>query len=103
MRQGTFRLIVVDAHQADTVRLFRFVDGYGHLAAFTRINPDADEKLKAAFPRPIADVRMFRRARAGEVSQINDTEKADARLRDIARARGFRSISMCRSKARKHQ
>jgi signal transduction histidine kinase len=93
--QPVFEAIVASANRlvaGYATVVFRFVDGYGHLAAFTRINPDADEKLKAAFPRPIADVRMFRRARAGEVSQINDTEKADARLRDIARARGFRSI-----------
>ena len=72
--------------------VFRFIDGYGHLAAFTPINPDADEKLKAAFPQRIADVPMFRPAQAGEVLQIDDTEKSHERLRDIARARGFRSV-----------
>ena len=39
--------------------MYRFVDGIGHLAAFTPVNPAADEKLKAAFPQPIADVPIF--------------------------------------------
>ena len=72
--------------------VFRFIDGYGHLAAFTPINPDADERLKATFPQRSADVPMFGPAQTGEVLQIDDTEKSHERLRDIARARGFRSV-----------
>src|SRR3954449_10377326 len=34
--------------------VFRFTDDDSHLAAFTPINPAADEVLKASFPRPIA-------------------------------------------------
>ena len=52
--QPVFEAIVASANQADRRILdrgFRFVDGIGHLAAFTPINPAADEKLKAAFPQ----------------------------------------------------
>jgi two-component system, NtrC family, sensor kinase len=93
--QPVFDAIVASANRligGYATAVFRFIDGYGHLAAFTPINPDADEKLEAVFPQRIADVRMFRRAQAGEVLQIDATEKSDERLRDIARARGFRSV-----------
>ena len=93
--QPVFEAIVASANRligAYTTAVFRFIDGYGHLAAFTPINPDADEKLKAAFPQRSADVPIFRPAQAGEVLQIDDTEKSHERLRDIARARGFRSV-----------
>src|SRR5882757_3109343 len=93
--QTVFEAIVASANLligGYATAVFPFIDGYGHLAAFTPINPDADEKLKAAFPQRIADVPMFRWAQAGEVLQVDDTEKADERLRDIARARGFRSV-----------
>ena len=93
--QPVFEAMVASANRligGSSTAVFRFVDGYGHLAAFTPINPDADEKLKAAFPQRIADVPMLRPAQAGEVLQIDDTEKSHERLRDIARARGFRSV-----------
>ena len=93
--QPVFEAIVASANRligGYTTAVFRFIDGYGHLAAFTPINPDADEKLKAAFPQRSADVPIFRPAQAGEVLQIDDTEKSHERLRDIARARGFRSV-----------
>jgi GAF domain-containing protein len=93
--QPVFDAIVASANRligGHTTAVIRFIDGYGHLAAFTPINPDADEKLKAAFPQRIADVPMLRPAQAGEVLQIVDTEKSHERLRDIARARGFRSV-----------
>src|SRR5258707_221290 len=67
--------------------VFRFVDGVSHLAAFTPTNPAADEILRASFPRRIEF------AQAGETVQITDTETStDAQIRDIARARGFRSM-----------
>src|SRR6476469_4671421 len=93
--QPVFEAMVASANRligGSSKAVFRFIDGYGHLAAFTPINPDADEKLKAAFPQRIADVPMLRPAQAGEVLQIDATEKSHERLRDIARARGFRSV-----------
>ena len=93
--QPVFEAIVASANRligGYATAVFRFIDGYGHLAAFTPINPDADEKLKATFPQRSADVPMFGPAQTGEVLQIDDTEKSHERLRDIARARGFRSV-----------
>ena len=93
--QPVFEAMVASANRligGYATAVIRFIDGYGHLAAFTPINPDADEKLKAAFPQRIANVPMLRPAQAGEVLQIVDTEKSHERLRDIARARGFRSV-----------
>jgi two-component system, NtrC family, sensor kinase len=72
--------------------VFRFVDGASHLAAFTPTHPAADEMLKASFPRPVAEFQPFESANKGEPVQIVDTEVAEARIRDIARARGFRSM-----------
>jgi GAF domain-containing protein len=92
---------VFDAIAANANRLvggfatavFRFVDGVGHLAAFTQVNPTADEMLKVSFPRPIADIHFFQTTKAGEALQISDTEDQPMKgLRDIARARGFRSV-----------
>jgi two-component system NtrC family sensor kinase len=72
--------------------VFRFVDGMAHLAAYTPISPAADEVLKASFPRPVAELPFFDLANRGEVVQEADTEaNPDAGLKDLARARGFRS------------
>src|SRR4029453_9261945 len=65
--QPVFDAIVASANRligGHPTVVIRFIDGYGHLAAFTPINPDADEKLKAAFPQRIADVPMLRPAQA---------------------------------------
>jgi GAF domain-containing protein len=74
--------------------VFRFVDGVAHLAAFTpTANPAADEVLRASFPRPVIDWKPFEFAQAGEVVQVADTETlGDVRIKQIARARGFRSM-----------
>jgi two-component system, NtrC family, sensor kinase len=73
--------------------VFRFVEGIAHLAAFTPTTPAADEVLKASFPRPVVDFQPFEFAQAGEVVQVADTEtSAEVRIREIARARGFRSM-----------
>src|ERR1700738_4599503 len=74
--------------------VFRFVDGVSHLAAFTPTHPAADEVLKASFPRPLAEFfQPYELALKGEAVQIADTEAtSDARIKDIARARGFRSM-----------
>ena len=73
--------------------VFRFIDGVAHLAAFTPTNLAADQLLKASFPRPLAEYHPFELAQAGEAVQITDTETmTDAQIRDIARARGFRSM-----------
>ena len=74
--------------------VYRFVGGICHLEAFTPVNPAADEMLKSRFPRPVAGIRHFELSQAGETVEITDTEtqSGDLPLREIARARGFRSL-----------
>jgi two-component system NtrC family sensor kinase len=74
--------------------VFRFVDGFAHLAAFTpTANPAADEVLRASFPRPVIDWPPFEFAQTGEVAQIADTETSGyVGITQIARVRGFRSM-----------
>jgi GAF domain-containing protein len=72
--------------------VFRFIDGMTHLVAFTRTHPAADEVLKAAFPRRLADFPPFEWVRKGEASQIADAETMPDDVREIARARGYRSM-----------
>ncbi|SFQ26192.1 PAS domain S-box-containing protein [Bradyrhizobium sp. Ghvi] len=72
--------------------VFLFVDGMSHLKAFTPTTPEADEILKSSFPRPVVDFAAFRMVRAGDVTQVPDTEAGTHELRDIARARGYRSM-----------
>jgi two-component system, NtrC family, sensor kinase len=72
--------------------VFRFIDGVGHLKAFTPTTPAADEVLRATFPLPVSDFQPFQMAQAGEATQIADTETLTNEILNIARARGFRSI-----------
>ena len=72
--------------------VFRFIDGMAHLKAFTPTTPEADEVLMSTFPRPAADFAPFQMTQAGEVMQIPDTEAPTYELKEIARARGYRSM-----------
>jgi two-component system, NtrC family, sensor kinase len=72
--------------------VFRFIDGIAHLKAFTPTTPEADEVLISTFPRPAADYAPFQMTQAGEVMQIPDTEAPTYELKEIARARGYRSM-----------
>ena len=72
--------------------VFRFIDGVGHLKAFTPTTPAADDVLRATFPLPVSDFQPFQMAQAGEATQIADTETLSNEILGIARARGFRSI-----------
>jgi two-component system NtrC family sensor kinase len=72
--------------------VFRFIDGVAYLKAFTPTTPEADEILKSTFPRPVADFQPFQMTQAGEVAQIPDTEAPTYELKEIARARGYRSM-----------
>jgi two-component system NtrC family sensor kinase len=93
--QPVFEAIATSANRligSYSATVFRFVDGICHLAAFTQTTPAADEVLKATFPRPVADFRPFELAQTGKVVQVADTDaETDAQMKDIARARGFRS------------
>jgi two-component system NtrC family sensor kinase len=72
--------------------VFRFVDGMAHLKAFTPTTPEADKVLQSSFPRPVADFAAFQTTQAGEVVQVPDTEAPGYELKEIARARGYRSM-----------
>ena len=72
--------------------VFRFIDGIGHLKAYTPTTPAADEILRTTFPLPVADFLPFQMAQAGEATQFADTETLSNEILNIARARGFRSI-----------
>jgi GAF domain-containing protein len=72
--------------------VFRFIDGIGHLKAYTPTTPAADEILRTTFPLPVADFLPFQMAQAGEATQVADTETLSNEILGIARARGFRSI-----------
>jgi GAF domain-containing protein len=94
--QPVFEAIVASANRligGHSAVVYRFVDGVGHLAAFTPLGPAADAALKATFPRPIADVYFFQSAQAGKAVQVSDTEAhGNERQKQLARARGFRSV-----------
>src|SRR5712672_1544925 len=93
--QPVFEAIATSANRligGFSTAVFRFVDGVSHLAAFTPTHPAADKVLKASFPRPLANFQPIETAQAGEVVQITDTERADARIKDVAGVRGFRSM-----------
>ncbi|MDH6259571.1 GAF domain-containing protein [Bradyrhizobium sp. BR13661] len=72
--------------------VFRFIDGQAYLEAFTPTTPEADEVLTSTFPMPVADFAPFLMAQSGEVTQIPDIEAITDQIRDIGRARGFRSM-----------
>ncbi|HKU06151.1 MAG TPA: GAF domain-containing protein, partial [Bradyrhizobium sp.] len=93
--QPVFEAIVASAARligAFSAGVYRFADGFVHLAAMTTVSPAGDEVLHANFPRPIGDDH-FRTAQAGKVVEITDTEdQPNPRLKEAARVRGFRSI-----------
>ncbi len=72
--------------------VFRFIYGMAHLEAFTPTNPEADQFLQSTFPRPVTDFTPFQMTQSGEVMQIPDVEALTDEIKDIARARGFRSM-----------
>jgi two-component system, NtrC family, sensor kinase len=93
--QPVFDAIVTSAKQllgSFSSTVFRVIDGMAHLKAFTPTTPEADEILKSTFPRPVADFAPFQMTHAGEVAQIPDTDAESSEIRDIARARGYRSM-----------
>jgi GAF domain-containing protein len=72
----------------------RYVGDWAHLAAFTPVDPAGDAALKAAYP-----IRRDARARIEEVMtrqgfvEAADTESDwEGAIRDLARARGYRSL-----------
>jgi signal transduction histidine kinase len=84
---------LIGAHSTVVVR---YIDGMIQLASFTPVSPEADEAVRNMFPR-----RPFggegdphsEQIRRGEVACISDaeTELQSSMVRDLARARGWRS------------
>jgi len=97
---------VFDAIAASSNRLLggmstmvaRIIEDSLHLMAFTSTNPAGDEVLKASFPIPLSTAFYGPAIRGGEVVRIVDTEDESAvgtKLRDLGRARGYRSMLFC--------
>ena len=66
-----------------------------HLAAFHATDPNGDEALKRMYPMPIAGTFAGEAARTGEIVAVSDVltdPRARATMREVARARGFRSL-----------
>ncbi len=82
---------LVGGHAATVLRI---VGDTVELAAFTPVSEQADAFLRASFPLPIAGNPDFERLRRGELAETIDTESemhAHLAIRNIGRARGFRS------------
>ena len=70
------------------------IEDIDHLVAFTPTNPESDAALKAAFPRHLSKVPAIALGvRNGKTAQVSDIETADARIRELGRARGWRSAT----------
>ncbi len=74
--------------------VLQFIGDELHLVAFTPTSAEADEGLRASFPRKIAEFPTFALVRGGETIQFPDSEADDVPPlnRDLARLRGFRSV-----------
>ena len=79
---------LVGAHGTTVLRI---VGDMVELAAFTPVSKEADTVLRSSFPHPIAGNPHYEKMRRGEIAEAADTEAAHSPLRDIARARGYRS------------
>ena len=94
--QPVFEAIAASANRllrGHSTAVYRFVNGLAYLAALTPTQREADDALKALFPRPISSLMHFGRVRAGESVPIVDTETdVTENVRDVARLRGFRSL-----------
>ncbi|MGY3617618.1 GAF domain-containing protein [Bradyrhizobium sp. USDA 10063] len=92
--QPVFEAIAANANRligGFSTAVLRYVDGAAHLAAFTPTDPAGDRALQAAFPVPFAQFPPCQLVAGGTAAQLPDTELEPA-ARDIARARGYRSM-----------
>lgn len=92
--QPVFDAIAANANRligGFSTAVLRYTDGAAHLAAFTPGDPAGDRVLQASFPVPFAQFPAYQLTANGESAQLPDTELEPA-ARDIARARGFRSM-----------
>ncbi|MBR0761232.1 GAF domain-containing protein [Bradyrhizobium sp. vgs-9] len=92
--QPVFDAIAANANRligGFSTAVLRYVDGAAHLVAFTPGDPAGDRVLQASFPVPFEQFPAYQLTAHGESAQLPDTELEPA-ARDIARARGFRSM-----------
>ncbi|MDX3965113.1 MAG: GAF domain-containing protein [Bradyrhizobium sp.] len=92
--QPVFEAIAVNANRligGFSTAVLRYIDGAAHLAAFTPTDPAGDRVLQASFPVPFAQFPPYQLVANGVAAQLPDTELEPA-ARDIARARGYRSM-----------
>ncbi len=76
----------------------RIFDAALHMVAFTSTTPEGDEALKRSFPIALATYPFGGPILRGEIVHITDTERLPddmQRTRDLARARGYRSMLFC--------
>ena len=76
----------------------RIFDDALHMVAFTSTTPEGDEALKRSFPIALATFPVGGAILRGEMVHIDDTELLPEdmqRTRDLARARGYRSMLFC--------
>ena len=95
--QPVFEAIAVSAKHllgGFSATVLHFIGDELHLVAFTPTNPEADQGLKASFPRRMAEFPIFALIRDGATIQFPDTEAENvpAMNRDLGRLRGFRSV-----------
>ncbi len=87
---------LLDGYSTMVARIF---DAALHMVAFTPTTPEGDDALKRSFPLALDGNYPFTGAiLRGEVVQILDTEQLAGdlqRTRDLARARGYRSMLFC--------
>ncbi|WP_439364162.1 GAF domain-containing protein [Bradyrhizobium sp. DASA03005] len=79
---------LVGAHGTTVLRI---IGDMVELAAFTPVSKEADTVLRSSFPHPIAGNPHYEKMCRGEIAEAADTEVAHSPLREIARARGYRS------------
>lgn len=92
--QPVFDAIAANANRligGFSTAVLRYIDGAAHLAAFTPGDPAGDRVLQASFPAPFAQFPPYQLTANGQSAQLPDTELEPA-AREIARARGFRSM-----------
>jgi two-component system NtrC family sensor kinase len=75
--------------------VYSLVDGTLHLKAFTlQTNPEADDALRAYFPRRLSEMIWGEPIARGEMYEVEDMQDPSIPqdARDLAQARGFRSV-----------
>jgi GAF domain-containing protein len=97
--QPVFDAIAASANRlmhAHATTVWRSVDGMVHLAAFTPVNPTADAALRARSSFSPSSSVYWHLIRDGNPAQFVDTENVSPAtgdlMRELGRARGFRSL-----------